>query len=159
MSFTMIACIGKNRELGLRGDLVWHIPEDMKFFKKSTLGHKVVMGRKTYESLPASGLPGREMIVLTRDRALKLPNTSIISNFDEFVKSTPVSEEVFVIGGGSVYEQFLPYVDRMLLTEVDAGAEADVYFPEFESLDFSRKVLGKGSHNGVNYEFVEYKRK
>ena len=159
MSFTIIACVGKNLELGVGGDLVWHIPKDMKFFKAQTMGHKVVMGRKTYEGLPASGLPGREMMVITRNAALKLPHASIISNFDDFVKFGAVSEEIFVIGGSSVYAQFLPYCSRMLLTEVDASATADVYFPEFERNDFSRKVLGKGSHNGLDYEFVEYKRK
>jgi len=158
VSFTIIACVGKNLELGVGGDLVWHIPEDMKFFKEQTMGHKVVMGRKTYESLPPSGLPGREMMVITRNAALRLPHAYIISNFDDFVKSEG-DDEAFVIGGSSVYAQFLPHCSRMLLTEVDASAVADVYFPEFERSDFSRKVLGKGSHNGLDYEFVEYKRK
>lgn len=161
MSFTIIACVGKNRELGAAGGLVFHIPEDMKFFKDQTMGHKVIMGRSTYESLPSSGLPGREMLVLTRSaKDIKSSHISIISNFADFVKSTPDSEEVFVIGGGSVYAQFLPYCSRMLLTEVDAAApEADVFFPEFDADEFSRRVIGEGEFKGLNYKFVEYKRR
>lgn len=150
MSFTIIACVGKNRELGANGSLIWHIPEDMKFFKSNTMGHKVVMGRKTYESLPAAGLPGREMITLSRSGGKSV----------EDVLAEDSDEEIFIIGGGSIYEQFLPHASRILLTEVDTSSDkADTYFPEFDRSKYTRKVIGKGNHNGLDYEFVEYKRK
>ena len=150
MSFSIIAAIGRNRELGSKGGLIWRLPEDTQFFKRKTMGHMVVMGRKTRDSLPPKGLVGREMIVLSRSYL----------TFEDFMKTAPKDREVFVIGGGSIYEQFLPYADTLYLTEVDATSDkADVFFPEVDYSKYNRKVLGSGADNGVSYTFVKYTRK
>ncbi|MBQ3306339.1 dihydrofolate reductase [Candidatus Saccharibacteria bacterium] len=150
MSFSIIAAIGRNRELGANGGLLWRLPEDVKFFRRKTMGHMVVMGRKTRDSLPPTGLVGREMIVLSRSYL----------TFEDFMKTAPKDREVFVIGGGSIYEQFLPYADTLYLTEIDATFDkADVFFPEVDYSQYDREELGGGAHEGVNYTFVKYTKK
>ena len=150
MSFSIIAAVGRNRELGAKGDLIWRLPEDVKFFKRKTMGHMVVMGRKTRDSLPPSGLVGREMVVLSRS----------FWTFDDFIKTAPKDREIFVIGGGSIYEQFLPYADTLYLTEIDAASDkADVFFPEVNYSLYDREVLGAGAHEGISYTFVKYTKK
>ena len=147
--FVIIAAIGKNRELGKNGELIWHLPEDMKFFKEKTLGHKVLMGRKTFESIPGGkGLPDRENIVLSRKNG----------DADEIIRNLATSnEEIFVIGGGSVYKKMLPYCQRLYLTEIEAeDSSADVFFPEFDKNKYSRLVVGKGEDHGIKYTFAQY---
>ncbi len=157
--FSMIAAIGRNRELGKNGDLIWHLPNDLKFFKEHTIEKKVFMGKRTFESLPKK-LPNREHFVLT-DVEIDSDGVNLVWNLEEFVqKHLNEEEEIFVIGGGMVYKQMLPYANRLLLTEVNAECkEADTYFPEFNKQDFVRKVLGKNEDNGIYYEHVEYLRK
>ena len=157
--FSIIAAIGKNRELGKNGDLIWQLPNDLKFFKEQTMGKKVFMGKRTFESLPKK-LPNREHFVLT-DVNIDADGINLVWNLDEFVnKYLDTTEEVFVIGGGMVYTQMLPYAKRLVLTEVDAKCQtADTYFPEFNKNEWKRTVLSKNSDNGINYEHVEYVRK
>ncbi|MGI6612459.1 MAG: dihydrofolate reductase [Candidatus Nanosyncoccaceae bacterium] len=152
----MIAAVGKRGEIGNKNGLVFHIPEDMKYFKKTTMGHKILMGHKTLESLPKI-LPGRENYVLTREPD-KLPEGVIpVTDLDKFIKKFIDSkEEIFVIGGASVYEQLLPYTNILYLTEVEAEAEADTFFPEFNKTEFYRKVIGEGEEDGLKYTFVKY---
>lgn len=150
--FAIIAAVGKNREIGKNGGLIWHLPGDMKFFKEKTLGHTVVMGRKTYESIPGGkGLPGRENVVLSR----KTGDAKEILR-----KYACDSQEIFVIGGGSIYEMALPYSERLYLTEIEAeDKEADTFFPQFDQSKYNRVELGKGEDNGIKYTFVRYDRK
>lgn len=157
--FSIIAAIGKNRELGKNGDLIWQLPNDLKFFKEQTTGKKVFMGKRTFESLPKK-LPNREHFVLT-DVNIEADGINLVWNLDEFInRYLDTSEEVFVIGGGMVYTQMLPYAKRLVLTEVDAECDmADTYFPEFDKNEWKRTVLSKNSDNGINYEHVEYVRK
>ena len=157
--FSIIAAIGKNRELGKNGDLIWQLPNDLKFFKEQTTGKKVFMGKRTFESLPKK-LPNREHFVLT-DVNIEADGINLVWDLNEFVKQyLDTSEEVFVIGGGMVYTQMLPYAKRLVLTEVDAECDmADTYFPEFDKNEWKRTVLSKNSDNGINYEHVEYGRK
>ena len=157
--FSMIAAIGKNRELGKNGGLIWQLPSDLKFFKEQTTGKKVFMGKRTFESLPRK-LPNREHFVLT-DEEIDNDGINLVWNLEEFVnKHLNTDEEIFVIGGGMVYKQMLPYSKRLILTEVNAEClDADTYFPEFNKQDFERKVLGEGSDNGISFEHIEYVRK
>ena len=192
MSFSLIAAIGKNRELGRDGGLVFRLPSDLKFFKEVTMGHPILMGRKTFESLPKM-LPGRKHYVVTRNakrlsiplrapvappavagvlpilaaRRRKDPATGmeqplcIVDNLDAFVREhAEGEEEVFVIGGASIYEKMLPYCDKLYLTEVDAVDEtADVFFPEVDFGKYTRKVLKKGKENGLDFAHVLYTKK
>lgn len=147
MSFSIIAAIGKNRELGKKGGLVFHIPGDLKFFKQTTLGFPVVMGRTTFLSLPKL-LPGRKHYVLSPDEEPTFPQeVTVLHDLQGFInKHKDDKQEYFIIGGGSIYQQFLPYCDKLYLTEVDGeDVDADVFFPEFDHTKYSVTELGKNS--------------
>lgn len=157
----MIAAIGKNRELGKDNKLLWRVPADMKFFKRTTMGHKVIMGMNTYKSLPSTGLPGREMIVLSYQRMEETENVKFVYDVQEIVeKYLDCEEEVFIIGGASLYKQFLPYVEYMYLTELDFEClGADVYYPEFDKTDWNANLLEEGTSNNIDYKIYKYIRK
>lgn len=147
MSFSIIAAIGKNRELGKKGGLVFQIPGDLNFFKQTTLGFPIVMGRTTFLSLPKM-LPGRKHYVLSPDEEPTFQKeVTVLHNLQEFINEHKNDEqEYFVIGGGSIYQQFLPYCNKLYLTEVDGeDKEADVYFPEFDKKKYQVTELGKNS--------------
>jgi len=156
--FSLIAAIGKNRELGKNGELIFHLKDDMKFFREITKGHKVVMGRKTWESLPGK-LKNRENIVISR-RDFDGPDL-IIHDLDQFIanhKNSP--EEIFIIGGGTIYFQFLPHAKNLYLTEVNASdPSATTFFPEFDKSNYKRTLIKKGSENGLNYTISRYIKK
>lgn len=155
--FSLIACIGKNRELGKGKELVFHIKEDMQFFKETTMGHKVVMGRGTWESLP-SKLLGRENIVISR-HDFEGPDL-IIHNLSEFIeKNKDTEEEIFVIGGGMVYFEFLKHTKRLYLTEVDKEAEADVFFPEFDKNKYGKTIIKEGKDHDLTFSINLYQLK
>ncbi|MBQ9020028.1 dihydrofolate reductase [Candidatus Saccharibacteria bacterium] len=161
MSFTIIAAVGRNRELGKKGGLCFKIPGDLKFFKETTMGHPIFMGLNTWRSLPGK-LPGREHYVLTFDAGeIGRDDVHAVTDLEEFVKEwKEAPEEMFVTGGAMVYEQMVPYADKMYLTEVVAeDDEAEVFFPEFDKGEWQRKVIGKGEDDGVAYSFVLYTRK
>lgn len=153
--FSIIAAIGKNSELGKNNQLIFHLKEDMKFFRNTTTGHQVVMGRKTWESLP-SKLPNRTNIVISRH-----PVTGadlVVDDLPNFItKHTNTPEEIFVIGGGLIYTQFLPYAHRLYLTEIDASApDADTFFPDFDKSTYTKEIIKKGTENGINYTIAKY---
>jgi len=142
---SMIAAVGRNRELGLGNGLLWHIPEDLKRFKALTLGHPVIMGRKTFESI-GKPLPGRTNLVVSR---------SALSLEDALAQAKKLDkEEVFIIGGVQIYEQALPYADRLYLTLIEDTKEADAFFPEYEKL-FTKKVSEEPrEYEGLQYRWV-----
>lgn len=146
---SIIAAIGKNRELGKGGQLLWHIPEDMRRFKELTMGHPVIMGRKTWESLPEKyrPLPNRTNIVVTRQTGYKAEDATVVDGLSDAFLTAEKAEganETFVIGGGELYTAALPYATRLYLTLVDATAEADTFFPPYEQ---NFKIISK--ENGV----------
>ena len=139
MKLAMIACVGKNLELGRNNDLIWHLPSDLKYFKGVTYGHTVIMGKNTFKSLPGV-LKERHNIVLTfKDDKEKLPNeVEVLHSIDEFLDKYKSKDElIFVIGGASIYKQFIDLADTLYLTEVDGECNADVYFPDFDKSLFS----------------------
>lgn len=153
--FSIIACIGKNRELGQDNKLVFHIKDDMKFFRETTKGHTVVMGRKTWESLPGK-LPNRQNIVLS-SRDFDGPDL-IIHDLDQFIKDhQQTSEEIFIIGGASIYEAFLPYAATLYLTEVNSpAASANVFFPPFDKTKYTKTLIKKGKDHDLTYSINQY---
>ena len=165
MSFSLIACIGKNRELGKNNDLIFHFKEDMKFFRETTRGHTVVMGRNTWTSLGCKPLPGRKNLILSHEPLKNLPSGAVqIPDAKQFIKEHKDSlEEIFIIGGGKIYELFLPYASSLYLTEVEAEAkDADVFFPEFKLLERGwnlRKIATFTDENGTNFTINKYTRK
>jgi len=157
----MIAAIGKNRELGKDNKLLWRVPNDMKFFKKTTMGHKVIMGMNTYNSLPPAGLPGRELIVLTHQPQENSETVKFVSSIDQILEEYLDSEEeVFIIGGASIYKQFLPYAKYMYVTELNFEClTADVYYPDFDKTEWQQNLLEEGNSNNIDYKIYKYVRK
>ena len=153
--FSIIAAIGKNNEIGKKGQLIFHIKDDMAFFRKTTLNHPVVMGSNTWNSLPGK-LKNRENIVISHKK-ITGPD-QVIENVEDYIKqhqNTP--EELFIIGGGSIYTKFLPYAKNLYLTEIDATADdADTFFPNFNKSNYHQTLIRKGSENGLNYSIVKY---
>ena len=155
---SIIAAIGKNRELGRGNDLIWHIKEDLKNFNNLTMGKYIVMGKNTYESLPKH-LEGRKYIVLSSSLS-EIENGLLFNDFNkllEFIKD--VDEEVMIIGGASIYKLFLPFADKLYLTEIDSEEKADVYFPDFNKEDYECNVVSTNEVDGLKYSFVIYERK
>lgn len=145
----MIAAIGKNtRALGKDGDLLFKIPEDLKHFRTLTRGHPVIMGRKTWESLPEAfrPLPGRANFVVTRQENYEALGALVVGSVEEALASAKIvggGEEIFIIGGGELYELGLPHADRLYLTLVEDDAEGDVVFPEY---DMFTKEIEREAH-------------
>ena len=154
---SIIAAIGKNYELGKDNDLIWHIKEDLANFKRVTMGKKIVMGAKTYKSLPKK-LEGREYIVLSH--SLKnIENGTVFSDFDKLLNYLQsLDEEVMIIGGASIYKMFLPYADKLYLTEIDASEDAQVYFPEVDYNKFKMVNDVLSQDEDLKYRFREYVR-
>lgn len=169
---SIIAAIGKNRELGKDNRLLWNIKEDMKRFKKLTEGHIVIMGRRTFESLPEKfrPLPNRVNIVITSQsdvtiflRSKKDSKVFLAQSLDEaikkandLVKSQNLPDEIFIIGGASIYKQAINLADKLYLTVIDKiYPEADVFFPEYEKI-FKKNIYNeKKEEGGLSFEFVE----
>ena len=149
----IIAVIGNNNELGIDNHLLWNIPSDLKYFKSVTMGYPVVMGKKTYESI-GKPLPGRKNIVLSN--SLQDDRVIVINDINEVLK---MKEDVFVIGGASVYKMFLPYANNLYLTLVDDSPKADVYFPEFNKSDYDYELVNAIEENNLKLKFVVYRRK
>ena len=159
MKLTEIAAIGKNRELGKDNQLIWHFPQDLKFFKEQTKGHTIVMGRKTFESLPGM-LPKRHHIVISKSGAEFPEEVEVFSSIDAFVDAYQTKqEEIFVIGGATIYKQMLSLCHRLILTEINQSYDADVFFPEFDKTLYHKQILNDIMENGVHYQHVEYRLK
>ena len=158
-NISMIACVGKNLELGKNNDLIWHLPNDLKYFRKVTSGKTVVMGRRTFDSLPGV-LPKRRNIVLQMPDEKNINGVEIFNDIPSIIDNVKNEEEVFIIGGASIYKQFLPYANKLYLTEVDDEClEAEVYFPKFNKDDYNIEVVGNNEDNGIKYQFVIYTKK
>jgi dihydrofolate reductase len=132
MSFTIIVAIAKNNAIGKDNELLWHISGDLKRFKNITTGKTVIMGRRTFFSLPNGALPNRRNIVITDCPEDCCPGAEKVSSIEEAISISNSSEENFIIGGGMIYKQFLPIADKIYLTLVHRDYEADVFFPEID---------------------------
>lgn len=185
MKISIIAAIGKNRELGKGGKIPWHISEDFKRFKEITSGHPVIMGRKTWESLPFKPLPNRTNMVVTRDSSLSFARgrlaklggekrVVVCSSLEQALEKAKEIEksEIFIIGGGQIYAQALSLADKLYLTIVEGNFDADTFFPdyaEFKKVVFeekgepaltlaSRRSGRRGRSEGYKYKFLELER-
>ncbi len=127
---TIIVATDRNGGIGYRNNLLAHLPGDLKRFRKITMGHCLIMGKKTWESLPKKPLPGRENIVLTDNELDCFDCAATAGSIDEALKMCSQGREIFIIGGGSVYRQFMPLADRLLVTHIHKEFQADTFFPE-----------------------------
>ncbi len=159
---SLIAALGeRTRAIGHGNGLLWQLPEDLKRFKALTSGHPVVMGRKTWESLPERfrPLPGRTNIVVTRDAAYDAASAEVAASLEDALaraSRAPGGEEVFVIGGGELYAAALPYADRLYLTLVDDDTEGDTHFPDYS--EFTKVIEDTPVENDPPYRFVTLER-
>lgn len=159
-NITIIAAIGKNRELGKNNNLIWPIKEDLKFFKAQTMGKPVAMGMRTLESLPKL-LPGRQHVVLTSKERELDPQIVVVHSVEELLKFVEeYGEEVMIIGGARVYSEMLEHADKLILTEIDAeDKEADAFFPDFDKAEYECEELCAHEENGLSYTHKVYTKK
>lgn len=160
---SIIAAIGKNRELGKNNALLWHIPGELPRFKKITTGHPIIMGRKTFESIGRI-LPNRTNVIITRDREgfLQMANSKwqmdpkqliVVSSLEQAIEEAKKAEgndEIFIIGGGQIFEQALPLTDKLYLTLVDQAFDADTFFPDYSMFT---KVVEKEDHESEEFKY------
>ena len=159
---SIIVAKAKNNAIGRNNQLLWHLPEDLKRFKRLTTGHTIIMGRKTFESL-GRVLPNRHHIILCNDMEMKIndENVEVLEDISMLEKYINTDEENFVIGGATIYKLLMPYAKKMYITEIDKDFDGDVYFPEI-SLDewkiTNREKGPKDEENNFEYEYVIYER-
>jgi dihydrofolate reductase len=157
---SLIVAMDRNRVIGAGGRLPWHIPEDLKRFRRLTLGHHVVMGRRTWESV-GRPLPGRTNIVLTRQPGFRAEGAYVVSCLDDALRLAAGDTEVFVIGGAEIYVLALPRADRAYVTEIDAAFRGDVWFPPLpanEWREVSRETLYASKPGEPDLAYVTYER-
>jgi len=157
MTISIIAAMGKNREIGYKNALLWKLPNDMKFFRSNTMNKPILMGRKTFESFGAKALPQRKNIVITRDPNYQSDTASIVHTIEDGLAMVANEDEIMIIGGASFYEQLLPIADRLYLTYVDGEFLADSWFPEFDASQWqesSREKHAADEKNAYDHEFV-----
>lgn len=160
---SLIAAVARNRAIGNDGRLLWHLPEDMRHFRQSTSGKTVIMGRKTWESLPPAfrPLPQRNNIVVSHNPGYAADGARVAISLDDAIALAGDEDEVFVIGGGTLYRQTLPLAERLYLTEVAVDGIGDTFFPEVSPAEW-REVSRRAGSNGENgpvYAFVVYERR
>jgi dihydrofolate reductase len=159
---SIIVAVSEDWGIGKDNELLWHISEDLKRFKKLTFGNTVIMGKKTWESLPRRPLPGRKNIVLTDDPNESLENSVTAYSINDALDKCGHDEEIFIIGGGSIYRQFMPIADRLFITHVHKKAQADIYFPEIDLNIWKiteKEEFKTDDDVGIPYTYAIYERK
>lgn len=157
----LIAAAAENNALGKDNQLVWHLPDDFKRFKQLTRHHTIIMGRKTFESFPQP-LPDRHHIIITRQASYEAPGCTVVKSIEEALEAAPKNEDVYVIGGGEIYQLALPLSDAIELTRVHGTFEADAYFPvinpdEWELI--ASEYHPKDEKHQVDFTYETYHRK
>lgn len=158
MKLIIIAAIGKNNELGKDNKLIWHIKEDLEYFKKTTINHSILMGKNTFLSL-GKPLKNRHHIILSSSLDIEDKDIEVFKSLEEFMdKYKDSDEEIYVIGGSSIYKRFIDLCSEVHLTEIDSSFEADTFFPEFNEKDFDKEVISEYD-TPYQYKHVLYKRR
>ena len=160
-NLSLIVAVAENGAIGKNNDLLWHISDDLKRFKALTTGHCIIMGRKTYESFPKRPLPNRRNIVITHGDGSGLEGCEVVHSVQEALEQCESDEQPFIIGGATVYRQFLPFVARIYLTKVFATFDADTFFPPIDTEEFreiSASEILTDEKSGLRYQYLEYER-
>ncbi|NBX56401.1 MAG: dihydrofolate reductase [Betaproteobacteria bacterium] len=160
MPLHLIYARSRNNVIGMKGEIPWHLPEDLAHFKKTTMGQAVVMGRVTWESIPAKfrPLPGRRNVIVSRQANYQAPGTTVVSSLQAALEIFPQDEVVWLIGGAQLYAQGLPLASQVVVTEIDADFEGDAYAP---ALDNDWQEVRRSTHlsaQGLNYSLVTWVR-
>ena len=155
----VIAAVAQNRAIGFENKLLYWLPNDLKRFKQLTTGHTIIMGRKTFESLPKGALPNRRNVVLMRT-VQTLPGCEVFPTLEAALASCQPDEEVYIIGGASVYQQAMAVADRLCLTEIaDTPLQADAFFPDYSQWHVvTKEAHPKDERHAFDYAFVDYER-
>jgi dihydrofolate reductase len=159
---SIIVAVSEDLGIGKDNELLWHLSEDLKRFKKLTLGNTVIMGKKTWESLPRKPLPGRENIILTDNPNESFENSVTAYSIEDALSRCKPDKEIYIIGGGSIYRQFLPIADRLFITHVHKKAPADIYFPEIDLNIWKiteKEDFRTDENNSIPYTYTIYERK
>ena len=161
-SVQAIVAVAADGAIGRQGDLLCHMPADMRHFKQVTMGHSIIMGRKTFESFPRRPLPGRQNIVITRNAAWNYPGVTVAHSLEEAIAAAQ-TDTVFIIGGAQIYEQALPLIEVLHLTRIHARwASADTYFPALDMSEWqevSREHHESDYRNAYEFDFITLKRR
>lgn len=158
---TLIAAKGNKNELGKNNDLIWHLPADLKRFKKITTGHYIIMGRNTYESI-GKPLPNRTSVIITRNKNYKADGCIIVNSLEEAIKTCPKNEDAFIIGGAQIYNEAINIVDALDICEVESSFDADVFFPKIDPTiwkEINRERFLSDDKHKHDYSFVKYTKK
>lgn len=159
-TLTMIAAAAENNALGKDNDLIWHISEDLKRFKRLTTGHAIIMGRKTFESMPKA-LPNRTNIVLTQKKDYTAEGAEVVHTLEDALALVKNDMQPFIIGGGQIYSLFMPLCDRIELTRVHHEFDADVFFPEIDTTAFeiiTEERIEQSENQPYNYTYLTYQK-
>lgn len=157
----LIAAMANNRAIGIENRLPWRLPDDLQHFKRLTLGKTIVMGRKTWESLPGL-LPDRQHVVISRNPGYQASGAVVVNSIEHATRLLNEEEDLLVVGGANLYQQTLPLADRMHLTEVNMEVEGDAFFPDInasEWLEISREHHPADDRHKVDFDFVEYQKR
>lgn len=159
----LIVAVANHNVIGKDNKLIWHLPKDLQFFKEKTSGHVIIMGRKTFESLPFL-LPKREHWVLSQSESFIAPDNrvKVFRSIEDIVKAARALDQVFIIGGAMIYEAMMPYVDRMYVTKINHDFEGDAFFPSIDDSVFEVTHIEEGIQDEKNpypFSFVTYDRK
>jgi dihydrofolate reductase len=159
---SIIVAVSEDWGIGKDNKLLWHISEDLKRFKRLTFGNTVIMGKRTWESLPRRPLPGRRNIVLTDDKTENIENAVTAYSIEDSLSKCEKNEEIFIMGGGSIYRQFMPFADRLYITHVHKKAPADIYFPEIDLKIWKiteKEVFKTDGEESIPYTYTIYEKK
>ncbi len=162
MKIAMIAAMTKNRTIGFENDMPWHLPDDLKFFKSVTTGKPVIMGRRTFESIGNRPLPNRQNLVISRQADYKPEGVEVFNSVDAALSNLSNVEEVFIMGGGQLYNMMLPEADKLYLTLINATINGDTYFPDWTKLawnELERVHHPKDERHAYEFDFVTLERK
>ncbi len=157
----IIVAMARNRTIGLNNKLPWYIPVDLKRFKSLTMGHHLIMGRKTFDSI-GKLLPGRTTVVVTRNHALKIEGCIMAYSLEEAISACAGDDEIFIVGGAELYALAMPLVDTIYLTEIRQDVAGDAHFPEFNKIlwqELAREQCSQETPQALEYHFVTYGRK
>jgi dihydrofolate reductase len=160
MSVSIIVAMSRNRTIGINNTLPWRCPEDLKHFKALTMGHHMIMGRKTFDSI-GKALPGRTTVVITRDKYLKIEGCIVTHSLQEALNACSQDTEAFIVGGADIYTQSLALADTLYITEIQHDVEGDAHFPYFDKnawQETAREVRSQDSPQPLHYHFVTYQR-
>ncbi len=158
---SIIVAMAKNRTIGINNTLPWRCPEDLKHFKSLTMGHHMIMGRKTFDSI-GKPLPGRTTVVVTRNQELKIDGCIVAHSLQQAIAACADDNEIFIVGGAELYTQALPLADTLYLTEIQQEVKGDAHFPEFDNKEWqevSREQRNQQLPQPLDYHFVTYRRK